>query len=275
MSQLKSPSPKNNNIVAKYANDGFIAPLDIMTTQEALEIRLDFEDAEAQLANDPEKMALLRSYPNRLLPLVDKLTRNTKLIESASAVLGPDLMVWSAALFIKERNSPKIVSWHQDLTYWGLDDIEETTCWFALSDASKEAGCMKFVPGTHKSKIVKHIDTFADNNLLSRGQEIAVDVNESEAVTAALKAGQASMHHGLLFHSSGPNQTNERRIGSAIRYIKPSMRQETGDPSLVTLVSGQDQFNNFKVAEPPRGRLLEEEFELCRKDNDLKKRLLF
>ena len=172
--QSESVGLKDNNIVAKYANDGFVAPLDIMTTQEALEIRLDFEDAEAQLANDPEKMALLRSYPNRLLPLVDKLTRNTKLIESASAVLGPDLMVWSAALFIKEGNSPKIVSWHQDLTYWGLDDIEETTCWFALSDASKEAGCMKFVPGTHKSKIVKHIDTFADNNLLSRGQEIAV-----------------------------------------------------------------------------------------------------
>jgi len=275
VSQVKSPNPKNNDIIVRYANDGFVAPLDIMTPQEALEIRLDFEDAEAQLANDPEKMALLRSYPNRLLPLVDELTRNIKLVKAASAVLGPDLMVWSAALFIKERNSSKIVSWHQDLTYWGLDDIEETTCWFALSDASREAGCMKFVPGTHKSKIVKHIDTFADDNLLSRGQEIAVDVNESEAISAALKAGQASMHHGLLFHSSGPNQTNDRRIGSAIRYIKPSMRQKTGDPSLVTLVSGQDRFNNFKVAAPPRGRLLDEEFELCRKDNELKKRLLF
>ena len=263
------------NIATKYADDGFIAPIDVMTYEQALKIRLDFEDAEAELANQHEKQALLKSYPNRLLPSFDALTRNPKLIDVASAVLGPDLMVWSAALFIKEKNSTKIVSWHQDLTYWGLNDVQETTCWFALSDATEEAGCMKFVPGTHKSSIVKHIDTFADNNLLTRGQEIAVEVNEAEAISAALKAGQASMHHGLLFHSSGPNRTNDRRIGSAIRYIKPSMKQKTGDKSLVTLVSGKDHFKNFKIADPPKGRLLDEEFELCREDNNLKQKLLF
>ena len=246
-----------------------------MTPEEALNLQLDFEDAEQELKNQPEKLALLKSYPNRLLPSFDALTRNSKLINAAISVLGPDLMVWSAALFIKEKNSDKIVSWHQDLTYWGLDDIQETTCWFAVSDASEEAGCMKFVPGTHKTKIVKHIDTFAENNLLTRGQEIAVDVNEAQAIAAALNAGQASMHHGLLFHSSGPNKTDKRRIGSAIRYIKPSMKQETGDLSLVTLVSGQDHFSNFKIANPPKGRLLEEDFELCREDNNLKQRLLF
>ena len=265
----------NKNIASKYDEEGFVAPIDVMTAEEALNLRIDFERAEQELVNHPEKLALLKSYPNRLLPSFDALTRNSKLVNAAAAVLGPDLMVWSAALFIKEKNSEKIVSWHQDLTYWGLDDVQETTCWFALSEASEEAGCMKFVPGTHRTKIVEHIDTFAKNNLLTRGQEIAVDVNESKAVVAALCAGQASMHHGLLFHSSGPNKTNDRRIGSAIRYIKPSMKQETGDLSLVTLVSGQDYFNNFKIAEPPKGRLLEEEFELCREDNNLKQRLLF
>ena len=124
-------------------------------------------------------------------------------------------------------------------------------------------------------KFSGHEDTFSENNLLTRGQEIAVDVNESEAVAAALSAGQASMHHGLLFHSSDPNKTDHRRIGSAIRYIKPSMKQDTGDLSLVTLVSGQDHFNNFKIANPPKGRLLEEDFDLCREDSNLKQRLLF
>jgi ectoine hydroxylase-related dioxygenase (phytanoyl-CoA dioxygenase family) len=122
---------------------------------------------------------------------------------------------------------------------------------------------------------VPHIDTYSDDNLLSRGQEISVDVDENSAVIAALDAGQASMHHGLLFHSSGPNTTNDRRIGSAIRYIKPSMKQETGDLSLVSLVSGVDRFGNFKIATAPRGRLLEEDFEMCRQDKALKQRLLY
>ena len=263
------------DITRTYMQDGFVVPIDVMSQQEARILRTDLEDAEAELANDVEKLALLKAYPDRLLPSFDALTRNETLISAASAVLGPDLMVWSAGLFIKEANSPKIVSWHQDLTYWGLDDIAETTCWVALSKAHETSGCMKFVPGSHKTKIVPHIDTYAEDNLLSRGQEIAVEVNEKDAVVAALDAGQASMHHGLLFHGSGPNTTDDRRIGSAIRYIKPSMKQATGDRPLVSLVRGQDNFGNFKIVDAPMGRLLDEDFELCRQDKALKARLLY
>ncbi len=258
-----------------YNRDGFVAPIDVVSASKAKTLRDDLEAAEAELAQDPEKLALLRSYPDRLLPSFDALTRNDTLIAAASSILGADLMVWSGSLFIKEANSTKIVSWHQDLTYWGLDDAEETTCWVALSPATVESGCMKFVPGSHKKKIVPHNDTFDDNNLLSRGQEIAVDVNEADAFTAALDAGQASMHHGHLFHSSGPNVTDDRRIGMAIRYIKPSMKQKTGDKPLVALVSGRDDHNHFTVANPPDGRLSERDFELCKRDKELKAKLLF
>ncbi|WP_299503585.1 phytanoyl-CoA dioxygenase family protein [uncultured Roseobacter sp.] len=258
-----------------YERDGFIAPIDIMDPDAAHALRLDLEKAEAELSGDPEKLALLYSYPDRVLPSFDRLIRHDALISAASAALGPDLMVWSAALFIKEARSPKIVSWHQDLTYWGLDDAEETTLWFALSPATVESGCMKFVPGSHHEQIVPHVDTFADDNLLSRGQEIAVDVNEDEAVAAELQPGQASMHHGHLFHSSGPNVTDDRRIGAAIRYIKPSMKQRSGGRPLVALVSGDDKFGHFEIADAPKGRLAEADFMLCRRDAKLKQTLLF
>ena len=145
----------------------------------------------------------------------------------------------------------------------------------ALSPATIESGCMKFVPGSHKKKIVPHNDTFDDNNLLTRGQEVAVDVNESVAVTASLQSGQASMHHGHLFHSSGPNTTDDRRIGMAIRYIKPSMKQKTGDRPLVALVNGKDDHDNFTIAGPPQGRLSEHDFKLCQQDKELKLKLLY
>jgi ectoine hydroxylase-related dioxygenase (phytanoyl-CoA dioxygenase family) len=258
-----------------YDRDGFVLPIDTVDTTEAKALRDDLEAAESELASDPEKLALLRSYPDRLLPSFDALTRNPVLVEAASAILGPNLMVWSGSLFIKEANSPKIVSWHQDLTYWGLDDAEETTCWVALSAATVDSGCMKFVPGSHKTQIVPHNDTYDDNNLLTRGQEIAVDVNEDDAILVALQPGQASMHHGHLFHASGPNVTDDRRIGMAIRYIKPSMKQKSGDRPLVALVNGVDEHENFTIAGPPRGRLNEEDFELCRQDKALKSTLLF
>ncbi len=263
------------DIAQAYDRDGFVFPIDVVSAAEAHEIRADLEAAEAELADDPERLALLGSYPDRLLPSFDNLVRNDTLIAAASQVLGPDLMVWSAQLFIKEANSPKIVSWHQDLTYWGLDKSEETTSWVALSPANEHSGCMKFVPGSHKQPIIAHNDTFDDNNLLTRGQEVMVEVNEEDGVFAALKPGQASMHHGHLIHASGPNTTNDRRIGCAIRYIKPSMRQRTGDKSLVALVSGRDDFGHFTIAEPPRGRLTEADFAQCRRDSAIKRNILY
>lgn len=258
-----------------YFEDGFVCPIDVLSADQAAELRAEFETAEAELSGDPDKLALLRAYPDRVLPGFDALTRNETLVATASSILGPDLMVWSGSLFIKERRTTNIVSWHQDLTYWGLDDAEETTLWVAISEASEESGCMRFVPGSHKTEIVPHNDTFDENNLLTRGQEVAVDVDEADAVVASLKAGQASMHHGHLFHASGPNTSDDRRIGMAIRYIKPSMKQQTGDKPLVSLVSGKDRYGHFTVAGQPKGRLHADDFALCAADRDLKKRLLY
>ena len=269
------PSSDQQDIAATYAENGFVCPIDVLSADDVSALRAEYEDAEAELADDADRLALLRTYPDRLLPGFDALTRHPALIHAASAVLGPDLMVWSGGLFIKEANTPHIVSWHQDLTYWGLDDAQETTLWVAVSEASEASGCMRFVPGSHKTHIVPHTDTYAKDNLLSRGQEIAVDVREEDAVSAALKAGQASMHHGHLFHASGPNSTDDRRIGAAIRYIKPSMKQKTGDKPLVSLVSGEDRFGNFTIAGPPKGRLHPEDFEACAADKVLKQKLLF
>ncbi|NNE22072.1 MAG: phytanoyl-CoA dioxygenase family protein [Rhizobiales bacterium] len=258
-----------------YDRDGFVFPIDAVSAAEATALRADLEAAEAELADDPERLALLRSYPDRLLPSFDALVRNPNLISAASEVLGPDLMVWSSGLFIKEANSPKIVSWHQDLTYWGLDNADETTCWVALSNADEASGCMKFVPGSHKANLVPHVDTFDENNLLTRGQEVAVDVNEEDGVAVELKPGQSSMHHGHLFHASGPNTTDDRRTGSAIRYIKTSMKQRTDDKMLVALVSGEDRYGHFTIADTPKGRLLAEDFERCHADAMIKRRVLY
>ncbi|MGY9057101.1 MAG: phytanoyl-CoA dioxygenase family protein, partial [Alphaproteobacteria bacterium] len=190
MTSASQQQVARDDIAATYDRDGFICPIDAISEVEADAIRADLEKAEAELADQPDKLALLRSYPDRLLPSFDRLIRNENLIAAASQVLGPDLLVWSAGLFIKEANSPKIVSWHQDLTYWGLAEAEETTCWVALSPAPVESGCMMFVPGSHKKQLVPHVDTFDDNNLLSRGQEIAVDVQADWTCHAKVPVSQ-------------------------------------------------------------------------------------
>ncbi|NQW12355.1 MAG: phytanoyl-CoA dioxygenase family protein [Alphaproteobacteria bacterium] len=269
---MNAPS---STVVDAYRRDGFVFPVDVLTEGEARALRADLEDAEARYKDDPATLGLVRGYPDRLLPSFDALTRHPALLAMARALLGPDLLVWSGALFLKEANTPSYVSWHQDLTYWALDNANEVTAWVALSPATVASGCMRFVPGSHTRQIVPHSDTFAADNLLTRGQEIAVDVAESDAVPIELNTGQASFHHGHLFHSSGPNTTDDRRIGAAIRYITPDMKQKTGEKTLVAHVSGEDRYGHFTIAPLLSGRLREAEFDLVRADVALKSRLLY
>lgn len=263
------------DISRTYSRDGFVFPIDAVSEAEAKAIRADLERAEAEVADDPARLAMVRSYPDRLIPSFDTLIRNRNLIDAVIPILGENLMVWSAGLFIKEANTTHVVTWHQDLTYWGLSDAEEVTAWVALSPSNIASGCMRFVPGSHTQQIVPHRDTFDKNNLLSRGQEIAVEVDDGDGVNVVLKTGQASLHHGHLFHASGPNGTDDRRIGAAIRYIKPSMKQRSGDRSLVALVNGEDTHGNFEIAGPPRGWLTDADFELVRRDSEIKRRVLY
>lgn len=163
-----------------------------------------------------------------------------------------EALITCAELFIKEPQTPKIVSWHQDLTYWGLGETdEELTAWVALSDVNEESGCMRFVPGSHTQAIVPHRDTFDEHNLLSCGQEIAVEVDEKDCVNVELKPGQVSFHHGRMFHASGPNHSDNRRIGLAIRYVTPEVKQQFGPRDYAMMARGMDSGGNWIHLTPP------------------------
>ena len=104
---------------------------------------------------------------------------------------------------------------------------------------------MQVVPGTHLLDQIPHRDTFSKDNLLTRGQEVAVDVDPEKAVWINLRAGEMSLHHVRIIHGSPPNTSSQRRIGFAIRYIPTYVRQIEGNDS-ATLVRGIDSFNTFE-----------------------------
>ena len=117
---------------------------------------------------------------------------------------------------------------------------------------------MEFIPGTHTSDQIPHRDTFSRHNLLTRGQEVAVDVDAAKAVVIDLQPGEMSLHHVRLVHGSPPNPSNDRRIGFAIRYIPTSVAQIAGEDS-ATLVRGTDVHRHFEL-EPRPARDMDPEF---------------
>lgn len=239
-----------------YARDGFVAGLDVFNPEEVQTIRHQIETLErdhAAGAGGHDLNQFFRVNGQLVIPLLADLARTPAILDAVERVLGADLLVWSVELFIKEPGSTKTVSWHQDLTYWGMGETDdEVTAWVALSDVSVQAGCMRFIPGSHTKGIVSHTDTFGADNLLSRGQEIP-DIDETQARHAPLKPGQMSLHHGRCFHASSANLSDNRRIGLAIRYVTPDVRLPELGRDYAMLVRGTDARQGWINVAGPRG----------------------
>jgi chlorinating enzyme len=258
--------------IAAYCRNGYHFPVDVLSADEVAGFRRKLEEYEA--ASGGPISGEMRHRSHVLFAWIDEMIRHPKILDAVEDLLGPDILCWNTSFFIKEARDPGFVSWHQDATYWGLSSSDVATAWVAMSPANRVSGCMKFVAGTHL-KQVEHEDTFDKNNLLTRGQEIAVKVEEAQAVHVELKSGQASLHHVLLFHGSEPNRSDERRIGLAIRYIPTHLKQAVGARDWATLVRGKDTYGNFEPAHVPRRDLEPEALEFHRMVSEEQVRVLY
>jgi non-heme Fe2+,alpha-ketoglutarate-dependent halogenase len=238
----------------RYRRDGFYFPIRVLGAAEALEYRRRVEAVEAD--HGGRLGGELRQKPHLLFTWLADLVRHPAILDAVESVLGPNLLVWSSSFFTKEARDPAFVSWHQDATYWGLSEPDVLTAWVAFTEATVENGAMRMVPGSHTEQLA-HRDTFAPHNLLSRGQEIAVAVDEGRGVDVVLGAGEMSLHHVRMVHGSPANRSGDRRIGFAIRYVATRVRQLAGEDSAL-LVRGVDEHRHFAPERVPAADLTPE-----------------
>jgi Phytanoyl-CoA dioxygenase (PhyH) len=234
--------------VAAYQRDGYLAPVAVMSEAEARALRARLETIEAGMGGPLR--GDLRHKAHLLFPFLAELIRHPGILDAIEDVLGPDILCWNTNFFIKEAETPSFVSWHQDSTYWGLSSPDVCTAWVALTSSNEANGAMAVIPKSHTQDQIPHRDTFDRHNLLTRGQEIAVEVDEREAVPLLLRPGEMSLHHVRLVHGSPPNPSSDRRIGFAIRYIPTSIYQLEGRDS-ASLVRGTDRFGHFELEPRP------------------------
>jgi hypothetical protein len=234
--------------IEQYERDGYYFPVRVLASDDARRYRERLERVERDLGGPLR--GVYRIKPHLLFTWLADLVRHPRVLDAVEDVLGPDILCWNTSFFTKEQRSPGFVSWHQDATYWGLSEPDVVTAWVAFTDSTPANGNMRVIPGTQRAPL-GHADTFHPDNLLSRGQEITVAVDEAQAVDIALRAGEMSLHHVLLVHGSGANPTEDRRIGFAIRYIPTRVRQTAGPRDSATLVRGQDAFGHFEPEPRP------------------------
>ena len=231
-----------DQITTAYERDGYVAGVPILTTDEAADHRRRLEAAEAKAGS-----MHYQSNVHTILTSAAELATHPRVLDLVERMIGPNILLHNATYIIKEAHTKSHVSWHQDLTFWGLSHDDQVTLWLALSPATQESGCMRMIPGSHIGGVKHHDVTEDENNVLLQGQTIQ-SVDESKARLAPLAPGEASFHHGWTLHASMPNNSDDRRIGLNVQYLATHVRQTKHDLDTALLVRGVDEYQNFKPA---------------------------
>ncbi len=238
--------------VARYRHDGFLFPFPALDERERLDCLAGLARYERWLGTPvPQAENRWRTQPHALLPWYAGLVRHPRILDVVEDLIGPDILVWTGTFFIKEARSPSFAAWHQDSTYFGLEPCEQVTAWVALTDASREAGCMEVLSAHGQPRQMYHSALRLENSINRAGQTITEPLDEQGAVTMQLDAGWFSLHHTLCVHRSAPNRAGHRRIGCGINYIPAHVRPTGPVRMAAMLVRGQDRWGHFDLYDPP------------------------
>ena len=125
------------------------------------------------------------------------------------------------------------------------DDSSSRTAWVKRSSKVCET-----ISSSHKKGILPRADTFGENNMLSRDQEITVDLDERRAVDMVLRPGEMSLHHTWTAHGSRPNLSDRARMGFVITYMAPATARAGASPSLERISRTQRKVVEWSTAKP-------------------------
>ena len=153
--------------------------------------------------------------------------RFPEILDMVEQLIGPDIVLWGSQLFCKPAGNGMAVPWHQDGQYWPIDPLATVTVRIAIEESLPENGCMRYIPGSHKSRDVVAHEIVEDANVAIK-QQVA-EIDESLAKDDVLHAGQISIHDVYLVHGSSENRSAKRRSDYAIRYM-PATTRYVRDP---------------------------------------------
>jgi hypothetical protein len=142
----------------------------------------------------------------------------------ASQLLGGPVRFWHDQLFCKPAHHGGVVAWHQDYSYWTrTEPMSHLTCWMALDDSDRDNGCLYYVPGSHRWKLLP-VTGLAGNmdeimTVLTPEQRQAF-----QPVPIELKRGQCTFHHPLMVHGSYENRSQRQRRATVINAFRDGVR---------------------------------------------------
>ena len=245
-------------LATDYRRNGYVSHVPILTEAESVELRTRLGTFITEHGQDPRFNDWCYFKSHLVLPWIAELARHPKVIAVASALLGPDLLLWNSFVPCKSPNSEGLFGWHQDATYWQIAPSNKViTFWLAVGDVTPDNGGMKFIGKSHDFGQLSHEITFDPKSMLRRGQRITDPFSEEAMIDGDLRAGEASIHHPLTIHGSGPNGSEGWRYAVSFNIVAADVEPHPDFPESAYYLCGEDRNKKFVREQSPDAELSE------------------
>jgi non-haem Fe2+, alpha-ketoglutarate-dependent halogenase len=204
-------------LLSRFERDGVVYPIPVLSPQKSSAYLASFSQLEELLGRPIKRMG----NPALYFSWAYRLATEPSVLDAVEEILGADLLIAGTLIFCKYPHDPAFVAWHQDTFYSNLHLTPSLSAWIALLDSTSENGCLRVLPGSHLRGTLPHQETGSADNLLRRGEEIQVEVDEAQATDLVLQAGEMSLHHNSIIHGSRSNRSDTKRIGFIVRFVTP------------------------------------------------------
>lgn len=237
---------RQQEIADRFRTDGLCYPVEVLSVSEAGAYRQRCDDLEAALGGRPRTIEVRQMHLH--FPWAHELITRPAVLDAVEAVLGPDLVVWATELFAKHPQDANVaIGWHRDRVYIDFPPEDVATAWIALSDCNAANGCMRAIPGTDRFDIPE-----AEQRATNASERIPEEsIDHDRAVNVELRAGEMSLHDPTILHGSGPNLSDHKRVGFAVRFVRATTRPRHGTPSVVSVRGDVPDDAGYEVVEPP------------------------
>ncbi len=240
---------------AAYWRDGFVRGIPVLSISETAAARARLLAVEAD-----ERHKRGGTWPDRdfypweqadhpLWELYWELATHPRLLAAVRSVLGPDVLIRNGDVFIKEPHDPDGVCWHLDTPERDGTQDAFVTAWLGLGveGSTTRNGGMWFLRGAHRAELLERPP---DKEHLDLSDRTIAALAPAARVANFMPAGFASLHHALLPHRSGGNQTPHRRIGFVVRYLGAGISRPMAGSGVACLACGR--FRSDAIAQRER-----------------------
>src|SRR5437660_2882466 len=229
-----------------FRENGYLKGVRILTDAQVealraeLELLMDpahpsrhlFHEYHSNESTDPNRVVFHALGAWRVLPGFHDLLWNPAFLVPASQLLGGPVRFWHDQLFCKPARHGGVVAWHQDYSYWTrTTPLAHLTCWIGLDDSTRENGCLRYVPGSHRWPDLPVTGLAGDMDSI---QAVLTEAQKGlfRPVAIELKSGECSFHHPRMIHGSFANSTDRPRRATVINVFRDGVLSNSDAPPL-------------------------------------------